>query len=78
MSARGALSHGTSPAIGTGEGREMLVHALQAGKSHLALGSCHPSLGKERWQGRWMGRERQVSPRGSRTSYPTHFPADQS
>lgn len=59
MSACGALSHGTSPAIGTGEGEEMLVHALQAGKSHLALGSWTPAL--ERRGGKvdgWAGRDR--------------------
>lgn len=45
---------------------------------HLALQDRHLGHRKERWQGRWMGRDRQKNAPGSRTTSLTDHPADQS
>lgn len=45
---------------------------------HLALQDLHLGHRKERWQGRWMGRDRQKNTPGSRTTFLTDHPADQS
>lgn len=73
-STRIAPSHAST----TGEGKETLAQALWDARCHLALQDRHLGHRKERWQGRWMGRDSEKNTTGSRTTSLTDCPADQS